>query len=121
MEESPFFLPYQHPTIVDMQYVSHVERAVASAMLGGCRSVRTVQMSFKDCNCAAVVSCGYAPDPRYYKGYDVRKKFAHIDEWLIQYGIPGDILYISEGRSQSCISWTVDPVHVHQAEVAVCI
>jgi len=30
--ESPFFLPYQHPTIVDMQYVSHVERAVASAM-----------------------------------------------------------------------------------------
>ena len=31
-KESPFFLPYQHPTIVDMQYVSHVERAVASAM-----------------------------------------------------------------------------------------
>jgi len=30
--ESPFFLPYQHPTIVDMQYVSHVERSVASAM-----------------------------------------------------------------------------------------
>ncbi|CAJ1412806.1 unnamed protein product, partial [Effrenium voratum] len=30
--ESPFFLPYPHPTIVDMQYVSHVERAVASAM-----------------------------------------------------------------------------------------
>ncbi|CAE7250903.1 bsn [Symbiodinium microadriaticum] len=51
--ESPFFLPYQHPTIVDMQYVSHVERAVASAM--------------------------------YYKGYDVRKKFAHIDEWLSAY------------------------------------
>ncbi|CAK9067722.1 unnamed protein product [Durusdinium trenchii] len=30
--ESPFFLPYPHPTIVDMQYVSHVERAVASVM-----------------------------------------------------------------------------------------
>eukprot|EP00931_Biecheleriopsis_adriatica_P087228 TRINITY_DN61729_c0_g1_i1.p1 TRINITY_DN61729_c0_g1~~TRINITY_DN61729_c0_g1_i1.p1 ORF type:complete len:516 (+),score=80.84 TRINITY_DN61729_c0_g1_i1:78-1625(+) len=30
--ESAFFLPYKHPTIVDMQYVSHVERAVASAM-----------------------------------------------------------------------------------------
>eukprot|EP00435_Cladocopium_sp_Y103_P057523 s98_g19.t2 len=30
--ESAFFLPYPHPTIVDMQYVSHVERAVASAM-----------------------------------------------------------------------------------------
>ncbi|CAE8694357.1 unnamed protein product, partial [Polarella glacialis] len=29
--ESPWFLPYQHPTIVDMQYVSHVERMVASA------------------------------------------------------------------------------------------
>ena len=31
-QESAFFLPYPHPTIVDMQYVSHVERAVASAM-----------------------------------------------------------------------------------------
>ncbi|CAK0814622.1 unnamed protein product [Prorocentrum cordatum] len=30
--ESPFFLPYAWPTLVDMQYVSHVERAVASAM-----------------------------------------------------------------------------------------
>lgn len=29
--ESPWFLPYQHPTIVDMQYVSHFERMVASA------------------------------------------------------------------------------------------
>jgi len=29
---SPWFLPYQHPTIVDMQYVSHVERMVASVM-----------------------------------------------------------------------------------------
>lgn len=30
--ESAFFLPNPHPTIVDMQYVYHVERAVASAM-----------------------------------------------------------------------------------------
>jgi len=30
--ESSFFLPYQWPTLVDMQYVSHVERCVASAM-----------------------------------------------------------------------------------------
>lgn len=30
--ESPFFLPYSWPTLVDMQYVSHVERCVASAM-----------------------------------------------------------------------------------------
>jgi len=30
--ESPFFLPYQWPTLVDMQYVSHVERCVASSM-----------------------------------------------------------------------------------------
>jgi len=30
--ESDWFLPYQHPTIVDMQYVSHVERMVASAL-----------------------------------------------------------------------------------------
>lgn len=30
--ESSWFLPYQHPTIVDMQYVSHVERMVASAL-----------------------------------------------------------------------------------------
>jgi len=29
---SPWFLPVQHPTIVDMQYVSHVERMTASAM-----------------------------------------------------------------------------------------
>lgn len=29
---SPWFLPVLHPTIVDMQYVSHVERMVASAM-----------------------------------------------------------------------------------------
>lgn len=29
--DSPWFLPYEHPTIVDMQYVSHVERMVASA------------------------------------------------------------------------------------------
>jgi glutathione S-transferase len=30
--DSPWFLPYDHPTIVDMQYVSHMERTVASAM-----------------------------------------------------------------------------------------
>eukprot|EP00929_Paragymnodinium_shiwhaense_P077399 TRINITY_DN39849_c0_g1_i1.p1 TRINITY_DN39849_c0_g1~~TRINITY_DN39849_c0_g1_i1.p1 ORF type:complete len:555 (+),score=152.08 TRINITY_DN39849_c0_g1_i1:84-1748(+) len=30
--KSPFFLPYSYPTIVDMQYVSHMERAVASVM-----------------------------------------------------------------------------------------
>mmetsp|Transcript_7452 Transcript_7452/g.16470 ORF Transcript_7452/g.16470 Transcript_7452/m.16470 type:complete len:552 (+) Transcript_7452:33-1688(+) len=29
---SPWFLPYEHPTIVDMQYVSHIERMVASAL-----------------------------------------------------------------------------------------
>ena len=34
-QKSAFFLPYPHPTIVDMQYVSHVERAVASAMSRG--------------------------------------------------------------------------------------
>lgn len=31
-KESRWFLPYQHPTIVDMQYVSHMERTVASAL-----------------------------------------------------------------------------------------
>lgn len=51
--KSAFFLPYNHPTIVDMQYVSHVERAIASAM--------------------------------YYKGYDIRKRFANIDRWLAAY------------------------------------
>lgn len=30
--DSDWFLPYKHPTIVDMQYVSHVERMVASAL-----------------------------------------------------------------------------------------
>ena len=43
-QESAFFLPYPHPTIVDMQYVSHVERAVASAMCHG--------------GCAAAAACG---------------------------------------------------------------
>lgn len=31
VRQSPWFLSYDHPTIVDMQYVSHVERMVASA------------------------------------------------------------------------------------------
>jgi len=30
--ESPFFLPYSWPSLVDMQYVSHMERCVASAL-----------------------------------------------------------------------------------------
>lgn len=30
--DSAWFLPYQHPTIVDMQFVSHMERMVASAL-----------------------------------------------------------------------------------------
>ena len=51
-----------------MQYVSHVERAVASAM-------------------PLVVVCCLAAElaARYYKGYDVRKRFANIDKWLSAY------------------------------------
>eukprot|EP00415_Alexandrium_ostenfeldii_P002834 UN2834 len=48
--DSDWFLPYGHPTIVDMQYASHVEWMVASAL--------------------------------YYKGYDIRAKFANINRWL---------------------------------------
>lgn len=45
-QESAFFLPYPHPTIVDMQYVSHVERAVASAMLGA-QAVPVTQLKLR--------------------------------------------------------------------------
>jgi len=51
--DSPWFLGHAHPTIVDMQYVSHVERMVASAL--------------------------------YFKGYDIRGKFEHIDKWLVAF------------------------------------
>ena len=77
-EESPFFLPYQHPTIVDMQYVSHVERAVASAMQFTC-TLSFARDGIFSSRLRGIIN------PRYYKGYDIRKKFKHIDAWLSAY------------------------------------
>lgn len=39
-QESPWFLPYSHPTIVDFQYVSHIERVVASVHYYKGRDIR---------------------------------------------------------------------------------
>ena len=85
-KESPFFLPYPHPTIVDMQYVSHVERAVASAMPPGSDLTNQGRAFGKHKFLwFARVTKLRRPGQRYYKGYDVRKKFKNIDKWLSAY------------------------------------
>ena len=67
------------------------------------------------------LECRDAPDPRYYKGYDVRKKFAHIDEWPIApvFQVTSCIC-LKDGVTAASLGPSYPP-HLRRAQVAFCI
>lgn len=117
---SPWFLSYDHPTIVDMQYVSHVERMVASAHFYKGLDIREEYPNI-DRWLAAFEALPYymATKSDYY---------THCQDIPPQYGtpFPNDSessqrvrMLLDPQRSSVPLAWTLDPEPRTQLQATV--
>eukprot|EP00971_Amphidinium_carterae_P034817 685391-Amphidinium_carterae.1 len=107
---SSWFLPYDHPTIVDMQYVSHIERMVASALYWKGFDIRG---KFKNIN-----SWLLAFEKLPYYVASKSDYYTHVKDIPPQYGTPfPDNNKVAQEAQQAIdaskarlpVNWSIDP------------